>query len=223
MLHLEEFNEDYYITLPSLHIEGLITGSPFVELNKSTYIQSSSGYTAKIDYSGRGWLSGKKNSFTATLYPEGREKDTLYLIEGQWTGEFSIKDMQTKHTVDTWNSKANKTTHLVIAPIEQQDKLESRRAWRKVADAVAKGDLNTTSGEKTLIENSQRELRKREAAENREWNRIFFDRTSSHADLDRLAAKLSDTLETDKTNGVWVFSAQKAKSAQRPFREGVMP
>jgi len=131
--------------------------------------------------------------------------------------------MQTKHTVDTWNSKANKTTPLIIAPLDQQDPLESRRAWRKVADAVAKGDLNTTSAEKTVLENSQRELRKREAAEGREWNRVFFERANAHAELSKLAARAGDSLETDKTNGVWVFSPQKASAAQKPFRAGVMP
>lgn len=211
------------MNLPSIHIEGLITGSPFVELNKSTYIHSSSGYTAKIDYSGRGWLSGKKNSFTATLYPEGREKDTLYLIEGQWTGDFTVKDMLTKQTVDTWSSKGNKTTPLLISPVDHQDPLESRKAWKKIADAVAKGDMNTLSYEKTIIENSQRELRKKEAAEGREWERIFFDRVASEPKRSKLAAAISDPLEADKTNGIWVFSPQKAKTAQRPFREGVMP
>ncbi|PTB73699.1 Oxysterol-binding protein [Trichoderma longibrachiatum ATCC 18648] len=54
--------ERYLITLPSLHIEGLIFGAPFVELDGSSLITSSSGYTAKVDYSGKGWLSGKKNT-----------------------------------------------------------------------------------------------------------------------------------------------------------------
>ena len=57
MLHLDAYNESYLITLSALHIEGLITGSPYVELNSSTYIQSSTGYTARIDYSGKGWVS----------------------------------------------------------------------------------------------------------------------------------------------------------------------
>lgn len=92
-----------------------------------------------------------------------------------------------------------------------------------MADAVSRGDMNVTSAEKTLIENSQRELRKREAAEGQEWNRVFFERTNSHDVTSRLAAKISDPLETDKTNGVWVFSPEKAKAARRPFRAGVMP
>jgi hypothetical protein len=96
MYHIDAFNEDYLITLPPLHIEGLVVGAPYVELNSATYIQSSSGYTAKIEYSGRGWVSGKSNSFSATIYPEDKKKEPIYTAEGQWTGKFSFKDAKTK-------------------------------------------------------------------------------------------------------------------------------
>lgn len=79
------------ITLPSLHIEGIIYGSPYVELNKSCSIVSSSGYTSKIDFSGKGWISGKKNSFTATVSKDG-QKDPIYLVDGQWTDQFTVKE-----------------------------------------------------------------------------------------------------------------------------------
>lgn len=86
------------IQLPSLHIEGIIYGAPYVELNKSCTIVSSSGYVAKIDFSGKGWISGKKNSFNATLTKEG-SKDVLYTIDGQWTGNFDIKEGKGKNVV----------------------------------------------------------------------------------------------------------------------------
>ena len=46
---------------------------------------------------------------------------------------------------------------------------ESRRAWAKVADAILKGDMDTTAREKSIIENRQREMRRIEQAEGREW------------------------------------------------------
>jgi hypothetical protein len=75
-----------------------VYGSPYVELNRSTTITSSTGYVATIDYSGKGWISGKKNSFTATLTKEG-SKEVLYTIDGQWTDKFSIKEGKTKKEV----------------------------------------------------------------------------------------------------------------------------
>ena len=223
LLHLEKYDETYLVSLPFLHIEGLWVGAPFVELNGKSYINSSSGYTAKIDYSGRGWLSGKKNTFAASLYPQGKEKETLYTVDGQWTGEFTIKDVKSKSSIDTWNGKTQKTSRFDVKPIEEQDELESRRAWSKVANALAKGDMNATSNEKSLIENSQRELRKKEQAEGKEWDRVFFSRRDKDEAFVKLGESLGERLEADKTNGVWRYDESKAVAAKSPYRPGVLP
>jgi len=212
-LHLDAYNEDYLITLPSLHIEGLITGSPYVELESHSYIQSSSGYTANISYSGKGWVSGKKNSFTATLFPEGKEKEPIYTAEGQWSDSFVIKDAKTRKEVESHEAKKTKTTPLTISPIDTQDPMESRRAWAKVAAAIQKGDTDMTGREKTVIEEKQREMRRKEKEENREWERRYFARASDHSAFDKLAKKMPDHVSVDKekTNGVWRFDENKAK------------
>ncbi|KAI5850357.1 hypothetical protein DFP73DRAFT_539088 [Morchella snyderi] len=206
--HLEEFNEDYVITLPSLHIEGIVYGSPYVELNKSSTITSSTGYVAKIEYSGKGWVTGKKNTFTATLSKEG-SKDILYTIDGQWTDSFIIKEGKSKKEFDLYNAKVSKTTPLYIAPLEKQDPLESRNAWAKVQSAIVNGDLETTSAEKTKIENEQRELRKKEKEEGREWERRYFTRVQEDPVLKTLGDKSGVVLEPEKTDGIWVFDNAK--------------
>ncbi|KAF2797411.1 Oxysterol-binding protein [Melanomma pulvis-pyrius CBS 109.77] len=224
LLHIDEYDEEYLITLPSLHIEGLITGSPYVELNRYSYIHSTSGYTAKIDYSGKGWLSGKKNSFTASLYPEGKEKEPIYIVDGQWTDAFTIKDGKTKAVVDTYDPKKTKTTPLTVASLEEQDEMESRRAWKKVADAITKGDMDKTAYEKSIIENRQRDMRKLEKEEDREWDRRFFTRTDKFPLLEKLAAKIGEQVNDSLTNGVWMFDQDKASQAKPPFRkEGETP
>ena len=210
MFSIDGFNESYLITLPALHIEGLITGSPYVELNKSTYIISSTGYTSKIDYSGKGWLSGKKNSFTASMFLHGKEKDPIYTVEGQWTDSFTIKDSH-KHTVDSYDARKAPKTALQVAPIEQQDPLESRRAWSKVASAINKGDLNTTAAEKSIIENQQREMRKQEQTAGREWQRRYFNRVERSPAFETLIKEVpGGGVETDQTNGIWEFDQRKA-------------
>ena len=219
ILHIDRYNEDYLITLPALHIEGLITGSPYVELEKSTYIVSSSGFTSKVDYSGKGWLSGKKNSFSASMYRHGKEKDPIYNVDGQWTENFTVKDAH-KHVVYTYEAKKTPKTPLSLKPIEQQDPLESRRAWQKVATAINKGDMNTTAGEKSVIENSQREMRKKEQAEGRSWQRTFFTQSNRDPVFESLLKEIpGGSLEQDQTNGIWLFDAQKAQHAQKPYTE----
>lgn len=222
ILHLDKYNEDYLITLPSLHIEGLIGGSPYVELNQSTYIVGSNGFTSRIDYSGKGWVSGTKNSLKAIMFPHGKEKnkdDVIYKAEGSWTDEFVIKDAK-KNVVETYNAKKEPKTPLQVAPIEEQDPLESRRAWKKVAEAILKGDMNTVAHEKTVIEEHQRALRKKEQAEHTEWNRRYFTVAKSVPILDKLIKEVPyGSIDADQTNGVWVFDPEKAKSAKPEFSE----
>lgn len=235
--------ETYLITLPALHVENLIYGAPFMELGKHTHVTSSSGYTAKIDYAGKGWLSGKKNSFSASLWKEGEgsEKKPLYSLDGQWSETFTIKEGSGgKHSKDleSISASTNRLSKLNIAPLEEQDVMESRRAWANVARSIEKGDMDATSYYKSRIENAQRALRKKEADENRQWRRVFFSQpddetgtVKSSDPLERVFSQLAKNLVTgqgssgwegvapEKTNGVWRFDAAKARVAQKPFHE----
>ncbi|EEH44389.2 uncharacterized protein PADG_00678 [Paracoccidioides brasiliensis Pb18] len=224
--------ETYLITLPSLHIESLIYGTPFIELNRYTQIVNSTGYVSKIEYSGKGWVSGKKSSFSAILYHESEgEKKPLYTVDGQWSNTFIIKSARgKKQEIDRYCAKTEKKTPLTIAPLDKQDLYESRRAWLDVANAIARGDMDATSAAKSKIEVAQRQLRKIEKEEGREWERRFFKRIDLNKDdkvFLKLAAKLGWTdancsgIESDKTGGVWRFSPEAAKNATPPYhREG---
>jgi len=219
VLRLEGHDEDYLITLPSLHIEGLYSGSPFVELDHHTFIQSSSGFTAKIDYSGRGWLSGKKNSFTAVLHrtadPEARP---LYSVDGQWTEAFVVHEgKKGGPQIDAWDPQRHAATDLVVADVDDQDDIESRRAWLNVAQAIYRGDMDATAHYKGLIEDEQRDLRRKEREEGTEWERRYFARAEDVEFLERLAEHVSEALEPDKTDGVWRWEEEKAKAAKAPF------
>jgi oxysterol-binding protein-related protein 9/10/11 len=204
-------NETYIITLPALHIEGLISGSPYVELSGHSSIVSTSGYVGRIDYAGRGWLSGKKNSFVATLSKTSDPKKTLYQADGQWTGSFVIKDTTSKETVESWDPTALPQALLTVAPIESQVEYESRRAWAKVAEAIKKGDMDATQREKGIIENRQRELRKKEEADGREWERKYFRRERKDDLFEKLGSEVGEHLEPEKTDGVWVFVGGESK------------
>lgn len=231
--------ETYLITLPALHIENLIYGAPFVELGKFTHVASSSGYIAKIDYTGRGWLSGKKNSFTASLWKdgEGSEKNALYTLEGQWSDTFMIKEgpgsgskMGSGKTPEIFKSSDVKLSKLHVAPLEEQDLLESRRAWSNVARSIERGDMDAASHYKSRIENAQRALRRKEASESRDWQRLFFTPvTDTNTDLEKAFQQLVNMITSlgissswegvasDKTAGVWRFDPAKANKAQKPY------
>lgn len=211
--------ESYLITLPSLHIEGLIFGSPFVELDGTSYIASSSGYTAKIDYSGKGWLSGKKNSVTGTVTPSGKDKEVLYNVTGQWNKAFEIYEGPVKSNskstlVATYDAVATAQTELEVAPVEKQHPLESRRAWARVAKAIQDGDMDVTSIEKTKIEQAQREMRTKERSEERSWERQYFTAVEgTDSVLEQLGKVVGVPVDgdADKTGGLWRFDKTKAE------------
>lgn len=156
-------------------------------------------------------MSGKKNSFTATMYPTGKEKEVLYTITGQWTKTFEISEGAKKgNVIDTYDAEASTTTPLTIAPIEEQDPYESRRAWQKVAAGIAIGDMDITGEEKTKIEEEQRELRRQEKAEGRKWERRYFSLVENDDVLETLGPVIGLLPEADKTGGIWRFDETKA-------------
>lgn len=234
--------EYYLITLPALHVENLIYGAPFMELGKNTHLISSSGYTAKIDYSGKGWLSGKKNSFTAALWKEGEgsEKHPLYSMDGQWSDAFTIKEGdggKKAKELETIKASTVKVSRLILPPPEEQDIMESQRAWSQVAKSIEKGDLDATSHYKSRIENAQRALRRKEQEENRVWQRVFFSQPDDEsggvksadpqekafnqlakiATVGQPASSAWDGVAPEKTNGIWRYDTEKGKKATKPF------
>jgi hypothetical protein len=214
--------ERYLITLPSLHIEGLIFGAPFVELDGTSHITSSSGYSAKVDYSGKGWLSGKKNTVVASVSPTGKDKEVLYNITGQWNTKFEVYKGPAKKNspdtlVDEYDASATLQTELHVAPIEKQHPLESRRAWSKVAAGIQSGDMDAVSVEKSKIENAQRNLRTKESTEKHPWERRYFTAVEGTDDvLEQLGAAggVPSDGDRDKTGGLWRFNAAKAEKAE---------
>lgn len=182
ILKFNDLDESYLITLPPLHIEGLITASPFVELEGKSYIQSSNGYVASFDYSGRGYFSGKKNTFKSRIYKDilsSRDKESaLVTISGQWSDKcYAGKGLATPSKNDElfYDAKTSKPQHLLVKPIEQQHPLESRKAWLKVAEAINKADYELINVEKSKIENEQRDLRKKESQLDQKWKARWFD------------------------------------------------
>ena len=147
------------------------------------------------------------------MYPTGKDKDILYTISGQWTKTFEIHEGSSKKAaiVETYDAEATPTTMLTVAPVDQQDPLESRRAWAKVAAGIAVGDMDKTGAEKNKIEVAQRELRQKEKAENRRWERRYFSCTESDTVLTSLGPAIGLSADVDKTGGIWRYDEKKVK------------
>lgn len=155
------------------------------------------------------------------MYPTGKEKTILYTVSGQWTKSFDIYEgSHAKGTpIETYDADAQPVTPLTVAPVEQQDPLESHRAWAKVAEGIAVGNMDIVGTEKSKIENEQRALRLEEQSEGRTWERRYFTKKESDGILDTLGPHVHLLPEADKTGGIWRFDpvkAERVKAATAP-------
>lgn len=184
------------------------------ELNGTSYIHSSSGYTTKLDYSCKGWLGGKSNSFVATLFRDGAEGSPLYTAAGQWSGSYSVKDRRGK-TIETVDHSSLRRVPLQVVPVEQQHHLETGRAWQHVINAIDNNDIFAVGHEKSKVENAQRALRKQEQAEKRVWERRYFTLTTE----DPILQKLSRSEQSMEP--VWKFDQDKYDRVMENQRNGI--
>ncbi|XDT37977.1 Oxysterol-binding protein family signature [Nakaseomyces glabratus] len=180
---LEVNKESYLITPPPLHIEGILMAAPFVELEGRSYLQSSTGLLSVVEFSGRGYFSGKKNSFKARIYKSAADSadknKAIYTISGQWSGSSKISKLNPatgySDEIGTfYEAERVPVSHLSVKPIDKQHPLESRKAWKEVAEAIKAGDMDLITKTKSDLEQKQRDLRKEEEAKGICWERRWF-------------------------------------------------
>lgn len=217
MLSLDQHHESYVMTMPDLHLVGLIPPPPYPELVGTTFIVGNNGITAEIEFSGRGWIRGKKNSFRAKLFRQEKPKDILYRVEGQWQGgAFSVFDASGSRLEEFNTAGQLDITPISVLPISEQSPLESRRVWQHVADGIIKGDLATAGKEKQRLEEEQRALRVKESASGEKWELSYFRAADDWKEVDGLLKSVGLKLARDETQGIWRWIGdQKLKPGVR--------
>jgi len=172
ILTLPKFNETYLITLPTLNIRGIVTGRPSVELSGSTYIVSSANQLSSIEYSTKGYFSGERHSFKATIKSLSPGSSPIYSAQGVWSGVSHYKDHQPSSPSSSSSKKCLLDGRLFfdalsdvaiaphVTPAKDLGPLESHRLWATVTKAINAKDYGTASREKSQIEDAQRVLAK---------------------------------------------------------------
>lgn len=223
ILHLDKWDEDYLIPLPNVKVKGLLSGTPYPELSGTYYLASSSGFVSEIDFTGRGFFSGTKNSFETKTYKHSDEKNILYKITGQWNGKFTIYDIVEDKEIETYDSANQPTTQLNVDDVEEQDPWESRRAWRGVIDSLNRGDMGGTSRAKSKVEQGQRNMRKEESKTGEGWKPAFYRKETADPVFESLAVMVGAKLEADKTMGVWKLDREAVENSKKPYHAGLVP
>jgi oxysterol-binding protein-related protein 9/10/11 len=210
LLRLGKFGEEYLITQPKMYLSGLLP--PWrQDFEGKSFIVGSNGIVVEFVFSSKSWYSfgGKDHAFKARAYRRETPEQALYTVEGTWKPEsYTVRDGATGKVLETVNVKRDGGVEMVpvqVRPIEEQDPLETRRAWRPVAEAIVKGDYARATAEKSKIEVAQRELRKREVESGVAWKARYFQSGDGEAAeaAEGLLALVGGKLRQEETKGVW--------------------
>ena len=223
MLHLDKWGEDFLIPLPNVKVKGLLSGTPYPELHGTYYLASSSGFVSEVDFSGKGFFSGAKNSFEARMYRHDERSEILYTVSGQWNDKFTIHDVARDIDIETYDSASQTAAPLQVDDVERQDQWESRRAWQGVIESLNKGDMGGASRAKSKIEQGQRNMRKDEEKKGEKWKPAFYKNESGDPVFERLAAMVGAKLEADRTMGVWKLDREAVETLKKPYRGDLVP
>ncbi|CAN7998995.1 unnamed protein product [Ixodes hexagonus] len=178
--------ETYSITMPYAHCKGILMGTLTMELGgKVNLVCEKTGYRTELEFKLKPFLGGAElcNLVTGKVK---LGKETLFLIQGHWDGQISLRDKRTEEEQVLWNP-----THEVRAkrlkrstvPLDLQQDFESerqetwclsRRLWQHVSAAIGRGDQVAATEEKTLLEEAQRRGAKERQARMEKWAPRFF-------------------------------------------------
>ncbi|KAI0160578.1 hypothetical protein GGR57DRAFT_387395 [Xylariaceae sp. FL1272] len=216
LLHIDAYDETHWITMPKVHVEGMMSFQLNPELSGASHIHSSSGFTTQVNYECKGWLGGQRNAFSATIHRDGSSaKQPLYVLEGKWNGVYTVKDGR-GNVLETVDLTKLRRTPLQVTSLPDQDPLDSRRAWQHVCDAIMSNDMMGVAREKSKIENAQRALRKEEKAAGRVWERRYFTEATEDPVADRLAIR-------KEAGMIWKFDSDKYNTAKRDEKTPLSP
>ncbi|THZ80972.1 Oxysterol-binding protein [Aureobasidium pullulans] len=228
IIHLDKWNEDYLIPLPSVKVSGLITGTPYPELVGSYDIVSSSGYVASVDFSGKRLLglAGKKNGLHAAVYSadDSSRKHPIYTLDGSWNDVFTIRDEKNNSVVEEFDTNAHPPLPVQVPDDSTLDPYESRKAWGPTISALNSGNMQAVVDAKSKVEQGQREMRKKEEADGKTWTPLFFQKVQSEPKLEKLKSAAHGDAEMDGMQGIWRWlGTEKAEQVDRPFHGDLVP
>jgi hypothetical protein len=227
LVHIDKYDEDHLIPLPNLRVKGFLSGKLYPELYGVYHIVSSSGFVSELRFEGEGlFWGGTKNKFQAKLYSRSDpEKKTLFSVDGQWSGSFTIRDGRGSilEIYDT-NAEENRPSEMTVTDVQEQDAWESRKAWNEVFDGLRDGDIEQIVTEKSKVETAQRQMRSAEAAKAETWKPLLFNKLEGdYKAFEKLGSAVGWALEKEKTKGVWKVDTSKLSSLKKPFRETSTP
>lgn len=175
-VYLPKLDEEYVITLPELHVRGLLTGGPFVELTGEVVIIGTNGFGARLKFTPKPWFSGEYDTMEGLIADlRDRKQPPPFILRGKWSDRVDIIASESGKTSVLFDILQIKRDLLPeVKPVSKQSSLESRRVWWSVTKALRRSNYTAANEAKSVIEEEQRTLRKERASTNQQWEPKLF-------------------------------------------------
>lgn len=224
ILHIDKFDEDYLIPVPNVKVKGILSGMPYPELQGEYSLISSSGYISQVKFDGKGFFgTGTKNGFSARLYHSDQPDLNLYTVKGAWSSSCIITDAKSGTEIETFDVEKLPSVNIEAPGLDQQDPWESRKAWEDVIAALRRGDMRGTTNAKSRVEQGQREMRKEEKLQGKQWKPLFFHTVQQDPVFDELSVHDPGSYTVNRPGCVWKVVGEAIKNTRKPYHGGLLP
>lgn len=219
-VYVEKYREEYSISMPELHIRGLLNGQPFVEITGTIDVLCTNDWAARMRFIPKPWFSGSYDAMEGVIF-NNLSGSTIYDVWGNWKQVIYCEPHQPGRTFDDVDALPEKpdpsfvffdatkspASKPMVRPLDKQTDMESQRIWLFVTQALQSKEYKKAGDLKNAIEEVERSERKKRAEQNIEWQPKLFRfepfcfmpniDPANHAPSPNLSI-LSDTLEDGK-------------------------
>ncbi|KAK4055438.1 hypothetical protein OIO90_003276 [Microbotryomycetes sp. JL221] len=180
-------NDEYRITHPTAVVAGLLRGNLYATVSESTFIDRTSAtgskrYRAILAYTEESWISKAKFAVEGVIYEVKADKDLEWnkiknvskdqivaTLTGCWRGQVKIKLTETGEERVLIDMVPLAVQPKTVAPLSEQDELETRKVWDSVSRALLDKDFSRASKNKQELEQKQRD----KAAERKKIGEVY--------------------------------------------------
>ncbi|KAG6919478.1 hypothetical protein DXG01_005737 [Tephrocybe rancida] len=195
---------EYIITMPNMYARGILFGKMVLELGDTcTAKNDKNGMFADLEFKTKGFFSGTYNAIAGRIRHSNTEVGEL---SGRWSHTMEIKSAKTgqkRVLFDAVKDGPNMAPKWV-PPEDEQEPNESRRLWQDLTTAIGHKDMEAATDAKSVVEDAQRERRKRLDESGGKHEPRFFEFKNG-----RWVIKLtvpSDPEEAKRVVKDWIFN-----------------
>ncbi|KAF9014924.1 hypothetical protein BDQ17DRAFT_1385771 [Cyathus striatus] len=208
---------EYVITMPNMYARGILFGKMVLELGDTCIAKNEkNGLFCDLEFKTKGFFSGTYNAISGRIRKNSTEVGE---VSGRWSHVMDLKNTKTgkKRVLFDAVKDGQNVSPKWVPPEDEQETNESRRLWKDLTQAIQLKDMEKATDAKSLVEDAQREQRKKMDESGEEHIPCFFERRDG-----QWVPKLqipTDPMEATKAVQEWIFPHHPTNAPAAPIAQ----